>query len=178
MIPPAPRVALAIALFVANYLCAIACLLSTSRMVFAFARDGGLPASRVLAAVDARNKTPVAAIWSSAALAIAVTVYADAFAVLSTACAVFLYVSYVLPVAAGLVAEGRTWTRKGPFDLGALSRPVAALAVAGGAVLIFVGVQPPNEKVLVLIVGLVAFLGVFWWVLGERRRFRGPPGLD
>lgn len=176
-VPRAPRLVLAVLLFVVNYLCALACLLSTSRMVYAFARDGGLPASRVLSAVDAVRKTPANAIWLSAALSIAVTVYADAFAVLSTASAVFLYVSYVLPIAAGVVAEGRTWTKKGPFDLGALSRPVAVLAVVGGAVLIFVGVQPPNEKVLVLIVGLLAFLAVFWWVLGERRRFRGPPNL-
>jgi amino acid transporter len=176
-VPAAPRALLGVALFVVNYLCALACLLSTSRMVFAFARDGGLPASTWLASVDPQEKTPAPAIWVSAALAIAVTLYADAFAVLSTAAAVFLYVSYVLPVAAGLVAEGRTWTRKGPFDLGALSRPVAALAVLGGAVLIFVGVQPPNEKVLVLVAGLLAFLGVFWWVLGERRRFKGPPQI-
>ena len=145
--------------------------------MYAFARDGGLPASRALAAVDPVRKTPAPAIWLSAGLAIAVTLYADAFAVLSTAAAVFLYVSYVLPIAAGLIAEGRTWTKKGPFDLGALSRPVAVLAVLGGAVLIFVGVQPPNQKVLALIVGLLAFLAVFWWVLGERRRFRGPPNL-
>jgi len=176
--PVAPRAALAVLLFVVNYLCALACLLSTSRMVFAFARDGGLPASKALATVDPRTKTPVAAVWGAAVCGVLVTLYADAFAVLSTACAVFLYVSYVLPVAAGLVAEGRTWTRKGPFHLGWASRPLAALAVLGGATLIFVGVQPPNEKVLGLIVGLLAFLALLWWVLGERRRFRGPPNLD
>jgi amino acid transporter len=176
-VPAGPRVLLALALFVVNYLCALACLMSTSRMVFAFARDGGLPASKRLATVDATQKSPGAAIWLSAVTSIAATVYADAFVVLTTACAVFLYISYVLPVAAGLVAEGRTWTRKGPFDLGAWSRPVAALAVVGGVVLIVVGIQPPNEKVLVLIVALCAFLALFWWGLGERHRFRGPPRL-
>jgi amino acid transporter len=173
-----PRTALAVGLFVVNYLCGLACLLSTSRMVFAFARDGGLPASHMLASVDAHTRTPVAAIWWSAAGTVLVTVYADAFAVLSTACAVFLYVSYVLPIAAGLVAEGRTWTRKGPFHLGPFSRPIALLAVGGGAVLIFVGVQPPNEKVFLLLALLAAFLAVSWWVFGERRRFRGPPQLS
>jgi hypothetical protein len=38
-----------------------------------------------------------------------------------------------------------------------------------------VGIQPPNDKVLTLLLGLGAFLLVYWWVLGERGRFRGPP---
>ncbi len=176
-VSPVPRTVLGLALFVVNYLCALACLLSTSRMVFAFARDGGLPGSQRLSRVDPSTHTPVSAIWTSAGAAVLVTVYADAFAVLSTACAVFLYISYVLPIGAGLFAEGRTWRRKGPFDLGRASRPMAVAAVAGGLILIFVGVQPPNEKVLVLIAGLGVFLAVFWWILGERRRFRGPPNL-
>lgn len=173
---PAPvRFGLAIALFLANYLCALACLLSTSRMVFAFARDGGLPASARLAKVEPVQGAPVAAIWSAAVAAIAMTLYAEAFAVLATACAVFLYVSYVMPIAAGLLAEGGKWQRKGPFTLGVWSKLVAVLAIVGGATLIWVGIQPPNDKVLVLLLGLGAFLLVYWWLLGERGRFRGPP---
>ena len=169
------RGALIVALFAVNYLCALAALLSTSRMMFAFARDGGLPLSRVLRKVDPQQRSPGAAIWASAASAMAATLYADAFTVLSTACAVFLYVSYVMPLAAGIWAEGRTWRRKGPFDLGAWSRPVAGLATLGGLILIVVGIQPPNEKVLYLIIGIAAFLGCFWWGTGERHRFKGPP---
>lgn len=174
-VPPPARMALALALFTANYLCALACLLSTSRMVFAFARDGGLPASKALSTVEPRQGAPVAAIWSAAVAAIAITAYAEAFAVLATACAVFLYVSYVMPIAAGLLAEGGKWQRKGPFHLGGWSRVVAVLAILGGAVLIWVGIQPPNDKVLTLLLGLGAFLALYWWVLGERGRFRGPP---
>jgi hypothetical protein len=88
---------------------------------------------------------------------------------------VFLYVSYVMPIAAGLLAEGGKWQRKGPFHLGGWSRLVALLAILGGAVLIWVGIQPPNDKVLTLLLALGAFLLVYWWVLGERGRFRGPP---
>ena len=36
-----------IGIVLANYLCGLACLTSTSRMTFAFARDGGLPFSTV-----------------------------------------------------------------------------------------------------------------------------------
>ena len=43
----------------ANYLCGLACMTSTSRMMYAFARDGGLPGSRVLKRVSPRWQTPV-----------------------------------------------------------------------------------------------------------------------
>ncbi len=177
-LPGGWRLALGVALFVANYLCALACLLSTSRMLFALARDGGLPFSAAVCRVNPRLKTPPVAIWTAAVSAVLTTLYADAFAVLSTACAVFLYISYVLPIAAGLLAEGHSWTRKGPFDLGLFSKPVAVLAILGGLVLIFVGIQPPNERVWHFIVGLTGFLAVFWWVGGERQRFKGPPTVQ
>jgi amino acid transporter len=101
--------------------------------------------------------------------------YGDAFAVLSTGSAVFLYVSYVMPVAAGLNAEGKTWVRKGPFNLGMWSKPIATLAVLGGAVLVYVGIQPPNEKVLYISLLLIAIMAVFWYGFGVRTRFAGPP---
>jgi amino acid transporter len=167
--------ALIIGIVLANYLCALAGLTSTSRMMYAFARDGGLPFSHALRHVSRSHRTPVTAIWWGAVLAIVATLYADAFAVLSTGCAVFLYVSYLMPVAAGLRAEmtGR-WTAKGPFHLGAASKSVAALAIIGCALLIFVGVQPPYEKVGYLIVAMLIAMLVIW-VAFESRRFKGPP---
>ena len=67
-----------------------------------------------------------------------------------------------------------TWTHKGPFDLGAASKIVAVLAIIGCALLIFVGVQPPNEKVGYLIVAMLIAMAIIW-VAVESRRFRGPP---
>jgi amino acid transporter len=159
---------------VANYLCALAGLTSCSRMMFAFARDGGLPASDALRHVSVVYRTPVTAIWVSAVLALVATLYGDAFVVLSTGCAVFLYISYVMPAAAGLLAEGKTWTTKGPFSLGGLSRIVAGLAIIGGLILAWVGIQPPNEKVGYLTVAMIVMMVVIWFAF-ERRRFEGPP---
>ncbi|WP_293765861.1 amino acid permease [uncultured Aquitalea sp.] len=173
---PAPlKATLGIGIFLCNYLCGLACLTSTSRMMYAFARDGGLPFSHQLKQVHAVHRTPGLAIWVSAILAIVATLYGDAFLVLSTACAVFLYISYVLPTAAGFFAEGRSWTHKGPFSLGAASKPMALLATLGGGVLAVVGMQPPNEKVLYITIALLAVLMFFWFVLGVRKTFKGPP---
>ena len=168
------RAVLVIVIVVSNYLCALAGLTSTSRMMFAFARDGGLPFSSALRKVSAAHRTPVNAIWWGAILSIVATLYGDAFVVLATGCAVFLYISYVMAIAAGLKAEGSTWLKKGPFDLGPLSKPVAVLAIIGCLLLIYVGVQPPNEKVGYLIIGLIVALVVVWFIPGKRQ-FDGPP---
>jgi amino acid transporter len=172
--PAMLRAVLFFGIVIANYLCALAGLTSTSRMLFAFARDGGLPFSNVLKSVSPTYRTPVPAIWVGAVLALAATLYADAFAVLAAGCAVFLYISYIMPVAAGLLVEGKTWNEKGPFNLGAFSKPIAVLAIIGGLVLCYVGMQPPNEKVLYLTIGLFVVMAVFWYAF-ERKRFAGPP---
>ena len=175
VLPGAAGRALWVAIVVANYLCGLACMTSTSRMMYAFARDGGLPLSRFLKSVSPRWQTPVHAIWTTAALALASTLYAPAYATLTTATVIFLYLSYVMPTLVGLRAYGRSWTKFGPFHLGGpLYRALGVVSVAGAALLVWIGVQPPNEKALT-VVGITAALLVAAWWLGVRRVFPGPP---
>ena len=175
---PGPlQMVLGLSIFLVNYLCGLACLTSTSRMMYAFARDGGLPASNMLKTVHPTLKTPVAAVWVSAILAVAATLYAAAFSVLAVGCAVFLYISYIMPIAAGILAEGKTWNHKGPFDLGGMSKLIGVLAVIGGGFLVVVGVQPPNEKVLYVTIAMFVVMALFWFVFGESKRFKGPPAV-
>ena len=70
---------LIIGIVVANYLCALAGLTSTSRMMFAFSRDGGLPFSKALSHVSRKHRTPVNAIWWGAVLSIVATLYGERF---------------------------------------------------------------------------------------------------
>jgi amino acid transporter len=140
--------------------------------VFAFARDGGLP--KPLRTVSRSYRSPVGGIWAAALLTVAVCFFSSRFSVLVAGCAVFLYISYAMPVAAGLFAEGRTWTSFGPFRLGALSKPFAAITVAGVVVLFLIGVQPPNDQLLWYAGGLFVLLVALWFA-SERRRFAGPP---
>ena len=154
---------LAVGMVLVNYVCALAGLTSTSRMMYAFARDGGLPASAALSKVSTVYRTPGTAVWVSAILAFASTLYAPAYLILAVACAVFLYLSMVMPIAAGLMAEGGPkWKEKGPFNLGGFSKANAVLAIIFGIVLAISGFFPPNEKVFYFtIVFVVALLG-FW----------------
>ena len=164
-----------IGIVVSNYLCGLACVTSTSRMIYAFSRDGGLPASNALRQVSPKWKTPVAAIWTTAALAIGSTLYAPAYSTLTTACVIFLYISYVMPTAAGFFSYGKRWTKMGPFTLGAATfKGLAIISVAGVLGLIWIGVQPPNEQALTVTLVTIALLTAAWW-LGVRKTFRGPP---
>jgi amino acid transporter len=169
------KVFLAVGLVVVNYICALAGLTSTSRMMYAFSRDGGLPGSKTLATVSVAHRTPTYAIWVSAALALLSTVYAPYYLVLAVACAVFLYISMVMPIAAGLLAEGGPkWQQKGPFNLGALSKPNAILAIIFGITLAITGFFPPNEKVLYFTIAMVIVMPIIWYAF-ERNRFEGVP---
>lgn len=176
-IPDVLRDLLYVGIVAANFLCGLAAMTSTSRMIYAFARDDGLPASTWLKQVSPRYRTPVPAIWTTAVLSILVTLYSPAFAALAAGCAVFFYISYAMPIAAGILAEGRTWTTFGPFRLGAWSRPFAVITVLGVILIAFVGLQPPNDILVSYAVGLVVLLGLGWF-LSERRRFAGPPVGD
>jgi amino acid transporter len=174
---PAPKGlkdALAIGIVVANYICALAGLTSLSRMIFAFARDGGLPGSSLWRTVSPTWRTPVQAIWLGAVLAVAATLYSPAFAALAAGCALFLYVSYAMPVAAGLLAEGKTWTNFGPFHLGIWSKPLALVVIAGVLVLMYAGIQPPFDILINYAIGLIIVMLVLWFGI-ESRRFKGPP---
>src|SRR5262249_38401575 len=51
----------------AMWFCGLSSLTSNSRMLFAFARDGGLPCSRYLARVSPRFSSPHWAVWGCAA---------------------------------------------------------------------------------------------------------------
>ena len=172
--PSALHALLAIAIVVANYLCALAAITSTSRMIYAFARDDGLPGSSLLKSVSPAYRTPIAAIWTTAALTFAATLYSPAFAALAAGCALFLYISYAMPIGAGLLAEGKSWTEFGPFRLGGLSKLFAVITVLGVLVLMYVGIQPPNDILIGYAVVLSAVLALAWFGL-ESRRFQGPP---
>jgi len=163
-----------IAIVLANYLCALAGVTSTSRMIFAFSRDGGLPGHKIWRHVSPAHRTPVAAIWLAAFLAFLSTLYSSAFSALAAGCAMFLYVSYAMPIAAGIFAEGKNWSEYGPFRLGIFSKPLAILSILGTLVVIFVGIQPPNNILINYGLGLVVLMLVLWFGVA-RRRFPGPP---
>lgn len=174
VMPKGLKTFLYVGIAVAQYLCGLATLTSASRMFYAFARDGGLPCSAKLKSVSARFRTPAAAIWTAGALSAAFTLYTPVYSTITVICVIFLYVSYVIPIALGFFAYGKGWTRMGPWTIGRWYRPVALLCVLGCGLIIYVGIQPPNHKALGIVVVSLVAAGVIWFGY-ERKRFQGPP---
>ncbi|HEY9840874.1 MAG: APC family permease [Candidatus Sericytochromatia bacterium] len=162
------------AIVIAQYLCGLATLTSASRMVYAFARDGGLPFSGRLKQVSASHRTPSAAIWTVAVLSILFTAYTPVYVTMTVICSLFLYISYMLPAALGFIKYGRSWTEMGPWTLGRFYRPIAAICVLGCGLFFVIGIQPPNDKALTVTLIIGALMLVCWFGY-IRKVFHGPP---
>lgn len=157
---------------------------SNSRMMFAFARDGGIP--RWFAHVDDSFRSPLRTIWLAATLAFLLALpslgSAVAFAAATSIATIGLYISYGIPILIGLIWHANFEAMKGPFNLGRVgSRVVAGLAVAWIGCIAVVFCLPTAEPVTretlnytVVAVGIIAVGAVGTWVLWARRWFTGP----
>jgi len=172
VVPDGLREALFVGIAIAQYLCGLATVTSASRMTYAFARDGGLPAP--LRRVSPVFRTPAIAIWTVALTCVLFTIYTPIYETITVVCVIFLYVSYMLPTVLGLAAYGRWWTTMGPWDIGAWFRPLAIVNVLGCVGLIVIGMQPPNDKAVWIFGGAASLLVVGWFGFA-RRVFPGPP---
>ena len=157
----------------AMWFCGLASVTSNSRMLFAFARDGGLPFSRRLAQVSPRYRTPYLAVWVSALAALAVALWADAYSAMVALSALALYASYGLPIFFKLRA--RQPLAPGPWNLGAWSPLVNLVAIVWIAIAALLFVLPPNQLAGGTFAGCLAALALYWR-FHMRARFKGPPG--
>ncbi|MBM4253148.1 MAG: amino acid permease [Deltaproteobacteria bacterium] len=165
---------LLIGIIIAQYICGLATVTSTSRMTYAFARDGGLPFSRQLKQVSPRYLTPASAIWTIVTLTIAFAAYTPVYTTITVCCVIFLYISYVIPIGLGFFVYGKSWTNFGPWTLGIWFKPACLVAMFGCLALILIGIQPPNDKALTVLLTTLVIMAVVWVGL-ERHRFQGAP---
>src|SRR5439155_6466125 len=102
----------------AMWFCGLSSVTSNSRMLFAFARDGGAPGSKWLARVSARWRTPVVAIWVCVATAFALAIWSRAYNVIVSISTIGFYVSYGIPIVLALRARRGGWLERGPWHSG------------------------------------------------------------
>lgn len=181
---PTVKQVLYLAIFVSQFLCGLATVTSVSRMIFAFARDGGLPASKALSTVSPKHRTPVTAIWTGAILAVLFVWFtseitiagASAYSIVVSCTVIFLFLSFAVPIGLGIVTAGTAkWPKMGPWDLGVGTfKLISVLALVAMVVIFLIGVQPPNDWALWITVGFLVITAIVWFAF-ENRRFQGPP---
>jgi amino acid transporter len=157
----------------AMWLCGLASVTSMGRMWYAFARDGGMPGSRMLARVSA-NGTPVNAIVVTSVISVLVCVYAAAFYVVTSISTIALYLAYVIPIALNLVH--RLPREQMPWSLGRFGPAINVIAILWCAFITIIFVLPPNELVLWTMLGFGAGLFVYWRVFNARAASPAPAG--
>lgn len=156
-------------------------LTSNSRMMFGFARDGGLP--HFFANVEKKFQAPIRTIWLAAFLAFCLALpslgSSVAFSAATSIATIGLYVSYAIPILIGLLYPGTF--KKGPFNLRWASRPVALVACLWVSFLVIVfclpELTPVDSQTLnytPVAVGIVAVWAFGSWLLWARRWFTGP----
>jgi amino acid transporter len=158
----------------AMWFCGLSAVTWSSRVLWAFARDEGVPFAGLWKRVSARYGTPAPAIWLSVTTAFLAAVYTGAYAVVTSISTVGLYLSYIIPVY--LLWRVRGTPReiaRGPWHLGRFGTAINTIAILWVIFLTIVLSVPDDMRAGKSILALTAVLGV-WYGLGERRRFPGP----
>lgn len=162
-------------------------VLSTSRQVFAFSRDGAMPFSNVMYRMNSYTGTPVNTVWFSVFIAALLGLLAFAGevaigAVFSIA-VIGLYVAYMIPIGARFVFQQNNF-KPGPFTLGYFGLPVAVLAIAFMCFITVVFLFPAeptpgvsNMNYAVVVMGGVMIGSLIWFYFpkyGGIHWFEGP----
>lgn len=154
----------------AMWFCGLSAVTWSSRVIWAFARDAGLPLSHVWKQVSPAHAAPVNAIWLCVSAAFLGAVYSGAYAVVTSISTIGLYLSYIIPVYLHLRAGG---VERGPWHLGRFSRTLNIIAVLWVIFLCIVLSIPDSQRTGKSIVAVTLVLGL-WYGLAERHRFKGP----
>ncbi|EXJ93141.1 hypothetical protein A1O3_01698 [Capronia epimyces CBS 606.96] len=162
-------------------------VISASRQVWAFSRDGALPLSRYIKRVG-RNQVPVFAVWTSAFLAglmgLLVLINAAASSALFSLLVAGCYTAYCVPVFSRL-AWGNAKFAPGPFHTGVWSKPIAVTAILFEVFMFLVflfpvgGPDPSADEMnyASAIYGFVILITIVYWylpVIGAKKWFTGP----
>lgn len=152
-------------------------------MMYAFARDGGLPS--FFDKVDSKHASPVRTVWLSCLLAFCLALpslgSSVAFSAATSIATTGLYISYTIPIAILLLEHDRFLEIRGPWNLGRLSKPVAWIAVLWVTFVTIIFCLPTVNPVTSqtinytpAAVGAVTIWAVGSWFLWARRWFEGP----
>jgi amino acid permease (GABA permease) len=167
----------------AQLFCGMASVTANSRMIYAFSRDGALPASHVWHRINPRTRTPTNGVWLAAGgaflLGLPYLYNVTAYAAVTSIAVIGLYIAYVMPTFLRL-RQGEQF-QNGPWHLGRWSRPVGIIAVTWVAFITVLFMLPQVSPVTretfnyapVAVLVVLGFAGI-WWLVSARNWFTGP----
>ncbi len=187
-------------LFLANVafsiaVCALAVHAGTVRLIFAMARDNGLPFSRTLSLVSQDTKTPVVpALLTGLLASLILIVNVNLPRLIETLCSIAIVwanLTYLLVSIPLLFLRWKGWPGKhvggtgvgprGIFSLGRWGLPVNLLAVAWGSFAVInmswprpeiYGDDPAGKYAAVIATAILIGLGLLYYVTVQQGRFR------
>jgi amino acid transporter len=158
----------------AMWFCGLSAVTWSSRTIYAFARDGGMPGSTMWRRVSRRHSTPAPAIWLCVIVAFLATISSGTYAVVTSVSVIGLYFSYIIPVYLAWRARGTlTEPPRGPWHLGRFGPPINLTAILWVAFITVILSIPNGMLAREAMAGLTIVLSL-WYAVSERRRFRGP----
>ncbi|KAI0804728.1 APC amino acid permease [Irpex lacteus] len=167
----------------AMFFCGTFSITSNSRMMYAFARDGGIPGHKFFHKVDVKLKSPVRTVWLACLLSFCLGLpslgSSVAFSAATSIATIGLYISYAIPIALRVIYANNFI--RGPFHLGSFSYPVASIAVLWIAFIsiafILPNESPINSQTLnysLVAVGIILAYSMGFWAISARKWFTGP----
>lgn len=179
---------------VGQFFCALACLTSCSRMMYAFSRDGGMPGHQYWSKVN-KHRVPENAVLASSILGVLITLPAlwksprgtpTAFYAVVSIGVIGLYLAFLIPIwlrwrAGNKFVPGR-WNLGKKYKWMNLIAVLEILVIAVYFIMPFEPAAVPwNENFSWLAVNYAPILVGFtfltllvWWHLSAKKRFTGP----
>ncbi|MBX6354160.1 MAG: amino acid permease [Thermoflavifilum sp.] len=175
--------ALFVVALVAQYFCGTASITSNSRMIYAFARDRGIPLSRLWSRINKQTHVPrnaiLCAIVAAFILALPALFSTVIYSAVTSIATIGLYIAYVAPIFLRRVYPYRF--RPGSFTLGRWSAPIGWVAVMWVVFICILFMLPTTSHLSVatfnftpVVLIIVFALLIPWYVLSVRHWFKGP----
>jgi amino acid transporter len=179
---------------VGQFFCAIACLTSCSRMMFAFSRDGAIPGYKYWNKVN-KNMVPLNAVLASAIIGILITLPAlwksprgipTAFYAVVSIGVIGLYLAFLIPI--WLRWRTGSGFHAGQWNLGNKYKWMNLVAIAEIVIITIYFILPfepaavPGNKNFTwvavnyapILLGITFFILWIWWQLSVKKWFTGP----
>jgi len=151
----------------AMWFCGLSTVTSVSRVIYALARDKGLPMAKFWSKTHPQHKTPGAAIWLSVAVAFLALVYSASYSVVTSLSVLGCYLAYNIPVYLGWRRKLEWVDKRGPWHLGQRSNLINVLALVWTVFICAIMIMPPNALAGISMAVVLA-------VLYALHRFTGP----